>query len=586
MANKPTDRVDSYQVQPNHPSDDNPRTNAAFQAEVEAAAAKALASGAVRIDNLDGYRNELTGIGTSELDKTLGGLNGPMEFVVRFLTGVDCENRWRGSDVGGRIVETIPNEMMREGWELTIQEAEDEKLDAFPVPGPVIAPGPPKPRSVLEAPDDEGAQLAEALQDQQEELGAAAAIAEGLEYEQAFGGGVVLVGADDGNTDLTMPLDETRIKSIKHLTAFRGGWDGEVIAWRYYNDPRAPKYGLPEIYMLRNLGVPLSGAPAPGENMTKVPVMPAGPTGALIFYVHESRLLVFPGKAVSRRARVQMRGWGDSVFTRVDEVLSQYGQTWGSVSNLMQDWALAVLKMDGLAKLLAANDPSSNGTVAKRMIAMNMSKSIARTLLIDKEEDYTRQVTPLTGIADVLQQFSHRLAAAADMPVTLLMGQAPAGLNATGDADIRFFYDRIAARQKKVLLPQVQRLVRLLMLAKEGPCKGVEPEKWAVEMKPLWQMTDAEMATVRKTQAETDHIYITDSVVTPEEVTISRFGGSKWSGDTVIDFQGREEMAKVQEDKQAEAEKAAKEAATKMAQQPPGQAPGTTNGKPVGKAVA
>jgi len=34
---------------------------------------------------------------------------------------------------------------------------------------------------------------------------------------------------------------------------------------------------------------------------------------------------------------------------------------------------------------------------------------------------------------------------AADIPMTRLLGQSPAGMNATGDGDMRNYYDRIEA---------------------------------------------------------------------------------------------------------------------------------------------
>ena len=74
----------------------------------------------------------------------------------------------------------------------------------------------------------------------------------------------------------------------------------------------------------------------PGRSMEPAPAT---------LYVHESRLIVFDGQPVSRRAQRESKGWGESVFTRVEEVLSQYKQTWGAVANLMQDFAQGVLKV-------------------------------------------------------------------------------------------------------------------------------------------------------------------------------------------------------------------------------------------------
>lgn len=507
-----------------------------------------------RYTNLDGFANELTGIGDWTRDKTYGGKQGGPDFLVTLLAGVECENRWRGSDLGGRIVETLPDEMVREGWELTVQpEEEDEILGMedradWPDPQPAAPPDPP---GMLPEKDESTQAIIEAMDAKLRRLGAVAAVRDALCYERAFGGGAVLLGVDDGDQDLTKPLDLDRVRSVRHLTAFRGGWDGELIAWSWYNDPRSPRYGEPEIYMLRNLGVPIARPPAPGQAPDKyVPQqMPQSPSGSFSFYVHESRLLIFPGVAVSRRARVQMRGWGDSIFTRVNEILSQYGQTWGSVAVLMQEFAQGVLKIDGLAQLMASNDPSDSGQIAKRALMLQMTQSIARVRILDKDEDFLRVMSPLTGVAEVLQQFALRLAAAADMPLSLLMGQVKGGLGDAGSTDIRFFYDRIASRQRDRLLPQLHRLYKILFRAKDGPTQGTVPKRWNIEMRALYQPTEKEQADLRKTVAEADQIYIAQSVLTPEEVAASRFGGSKWSAETVLDLDGRKELSKIQQAK-------------------------------------
>ncbi len=139
------------------------------------------------------------------------------------------------------------------------------------------------------------------------------------------------------------------------------------------------------------------------------------------------------------------------------------------------------------------------------------------------------------------------------MPVSLLFGQAPAGLNATGDSDIRFFYDRVASWQKKELLPQMRRLLKLQLLARQGPTDGKEPKRWSVTARPLYQLTAVEEANRRKVIADTDQVYVTMGAVTAEEVAAKRFGGSSYDdGPIVIDFEGRAEMQAQQEADQQE----------------------------------
>ncbi len=62
----------------------------------------------------------------------------------------------------------------------------------------------------------------------------------------------------------------------------------------------------------------------------------------------------------------------------------------------------------------------------------------------------------------MVRTFLQVAAGAADIPVTRLLGQSPAGLSATGDSDTRNYYDMIAARQELDLRPQLERLDRLI----------------------------------------------------------------------------------------------------------------------------
>lgn len=573
---RPKDRVDGYS--PPETKGDFWSSQAAKQQMREHARQEHEDAG----ERLDAFKNELTGVGDFLRDKTMGGRAGGLDFVVNLISNVAAENRWRGSDLGARIVETVPDEMTREGFDVEIQPSdEDDKTDAFPNADPTaMPPGMPPPQPTGPKPveiDDEWIKVTEELDGLLEEMGTDACVTEALTYERAYGGAAILVGADDGQDDLAQPLDEERINEVRHLTPLSGGWDGELVAWSYYNDPAKPNYGMPETYMMRNLGVPIARIPAPGE-MTPAVV---DPYNATIRWVHESRLLVFPGISPSRRARVQMRGWGDSIFTRVDEVLQHYGQTWGGIAIMMSELSIGVLSVEGLAASLMANNKTGTKTVTNRALALNIAKSIARVTLIDAKEKFERDTVSMGGVAEMMQQFALRLAAAAGMPVSMLMGQAPAGLNATGDSEIRWFYDRVAAAQRRRVLPQLRKLIRLIFKSKDGPTNGREPERWSVKARPLYQMSATEKAQQYLTVAQGDAIYLSNSCVSAEEVAAKRFGGSDYdAGPIVLDLDGRAAMAKQQEaDAKAQA-KAIADAAKKSEQsqgsgnQEPGTKPG------------
>lgn len=580
-------RLDSFDTDPAH--DNNVRVGLAMQAHNDAS--DAFERGRITLDDVsemrrslyDGYVNNMTGLGDWLRDKSLGGRPLGPEFIVRIISGSECEDRWRGSDLGGRIVEVIPSEMVRRGWRVQVQPADedaelmDSARNAFrrlhnrlltkgdqrgaarvrammdemglPTPGNIglgNAPTAPPPHQPGPLPDMDasGTRTVEWLDNRCKELRAKQVFQEALNYRQGFGGAAVLIGVDDGCSDLTQPLDWKRVRKITHLTAYRGGWDGELIAWRYRNHPLLPRFGEPEVYMLRNMGVPISSPPAPGERFMLPQTMPSGPTGPLIFFVHASRLLVFPGRKVSRRVQVVLRGWSDSVFTRVDEVLAQYGQTWSGLAILLQEASLKVVKIQDAATLFASGKPADREKLRNRAVAMQMLESIAKVKFIDAKEEFSRvEVGTLAGMADVLREMALRISAASSIPLSRLMGQTQGGLGDASKGDQRDFYDFIAGEQEGELTPNVERLHRGLLLSGESPTGGNLPDRWSVEMNPLAQMDDQQRATYRKAIADTDKVYVDMGAVTPEEVAGTRFGGSDFNdGSIVIDMDARREM--------------------------------------------
>jgi phage-related protein (TIGR01555 family) len=438
----------------------------------------------------DGWRNILTGLGLHQRDKRLSS-----GFVSDLLDEEQLEQLYIGDDMAARIVETVPDEMIRRGFELRIA--------------------------------DDTSGIADAMHAELEELRALEHLRNAMVLARLYGGGAVMLGADD-REDISKPLNMDAVRSCQWLSPWSSR---ELKVDSYYSDRRSPLFGEPEVMRVQNFGtrsVPTAREATP--------------------LIHETRLVRFSGIPLPRRMlRTHGRGWGLSVLTRCYGILRDYQQAWDGAALLLQDFAPAIFSMKGLAELVGGDVSGSSNlgeqTVLQRVQIADMTRSIARAMLIDTEESFERKTTNVGGLPELLDKFSIRLAAAARIPVTLLMGQAPAGLNATGESDVRWFYDTISAHQERILRPALNRIVQVLFRAKDGPTGGIEPEKWTVHFRPLWEMTDKERAELRLTQAQVDNTYIMAGALLPEEVAISRFGGSEYSTDTKIDLEARQMMA-------------------------------------------
>lgn len=357
----------------------------------------------------------------------------------------------------------------------------------------------------ISAENDAGKLMLQRLQ----ELGAQDAVTEALIWARLYGGAAILLGADDGASP-EEPLNEDRIRSLGWLTVLHR-YEIEVAS--KVSDPFARDYGRPETY--RVVTAQESSESRAGS----------------VF--HASRCIRFDGARTPRERIERNGGWCDSVLSHVIDALRDTWASYDSAAALLTDFSQAVYKVKGLASIVASDQSKA---LERRMEIMDMCRSVLHAVIVDADgEDFERKTTSLGGLPEVLDRLQQLLSAVTGIPVTLLMGRSPAGMNATGESDIRVFYDTIQSEQENHLRPKLERLLSLVFRAKDGPTRGREPKGWSFSFNPLWQLTDKETAEVRKTQAEVDAVYITNGVVLPEEIRQSRFSGEAYSSETIID---------------------------------------------------
>lgn len=427
------------------------------------------------LKRIDGWVSTVTAIGQDGKDK----LNS-YEFDPVILAPQELEALWRGSALCARVVETIPDEMTRKGFDLVSQANKDG---------------------------------ADGVLSQLDDLNALKKLNEGMRFGRALGGGYVFMAVDDG-LPTSEPLDFTRIRSLKWLTTLT---PRELQPLTRYSDINEEKYGEVETYRLQPRFTPKG-------NILQF----TAPT------IHETRLIKFEGIRTSTKFETYKAnfGCGDSVLQRVWETCRDFDATWKSISLLVQDNGAAILKIKGLAELIAQNGEDD---VRTRAQLVDYCRSVARTVLMDSEETFERTASPLAGVSDVMKEFKLKLASDCRMPVVILMGQPPSGLNNTGDGDIRWWYDQIASEQQTVLLPALKTLIKVAFSAKLGPTRGKEPNDWRVTFRPLWQPTDTEKADARLKTAQADNLYWTMGALNEVDIAKSRWGGGEYSMETTIE---------------------------------------------------
>jgi hypothetical protein len=249
------------------------------------------------------------------------------------------------------------------------------------------------------------------------------------------------------------------------------------------------------------------------------------------FRVHETRTVRLDGEDLDDQSRVENNGWGDSYLQKCFEQLRQVAGAFNGAEIIVEDFIQAVLSIKNLQEMLAT--PEGADLVRKRLDLMDLSRHVLHMKLLDANgEEYEKHASSVAGLPDLLDRFALHLSSATGIPVTKLFGRSPSGLNATGESDLRNWYDDLHADQEAFLSPIYERLCYLVFVSKQGGFGGKEPEDWKIEWNPLYQLTEKEEAEVYKTTADGDNVYLQNGTLNEEEVR-QRFVGRGFGGLTV-----------------------------------------------------
>ncbi len=432
------------------------------------------------VENLDGFINRVTGMGTARDKSAYTRMQRNRE-----LTGEELDALYSDDAMASRVCDVVPDEELRQGYTIVIDPTESDSTETGP---------------------EDAAQIGVDVKDAADDLGLQAKMIDARVWGRAFGGGALLIGADDGAADaerMAEPLNLAGIRKVTHLNVLerRYMWPNT-----FYSDPLEAKVGQPRTYWV---------TPQAATSLSTA----RGFQGTV--EVHESRLVVFGGARTSILRRQEQSGWDQSVLQRMQTTLTRYGTSFSALGHLIEDANAGVYKMDGYLEALAANE---TGIIMKRLEMMDMMRSVQRAVVLDSEgEEFSRQNFTWAGIKDPFELLMLQLAADARMPVTVLMGQSPSGMNATGESDMRWFYDTITSSQENIIKPALEYILRLIMLSKEGPTKGAEPESWGITFPSLWQPTPIESSQMYLANAQGDQIYQQMGSANADEIATSRF---------------------------------------------------------------
>lgn len=284
-----------------------------------------------------------------------------------------------------------------------------------------------------------------------------------------LGGGGLILGTGTGNPESELDPTTIGLGGLKYVHVF-----GRYDVWvdEINRDITSMYFGEPKFYMVNR------------SDGTQIKV-------------HPSRVVRFGGNEIPDYNQQFVDGWGDSVLQSIDDAVKQAGSTAANLSQIIYEAKLDIIKVPGLMEHLATKEYTDR--MIKRFSSANMLKGGANALLLDTAEEWETRVQTFQGFSDIIGAYLMIASAAVDVPATRFLAQSPGGLQSTGEADIRNYYDRIKSDQKMDIQPALARLDAVLVPS----ALGSTPEEVYYEWASLWQQTEEQKAetSLKKAQA-------------------------------------------------------------------------------------
>jgi phage-related protein (TIGR01555 family) len=302
------------------------------------------------------------------------------------------------------------------------------------------------------------------------------------------------------------PLVPKRIRSFEKLKII-DRTEIEFSQIQFQLDPSLPRYGLPVYY-------PVKFDTGSGVEEEKL--------------VHYTRILEIHSDTLPRKAAATLsadnRYWGISVLQRAEERLKTLGSSLGSIDQLLDEMSVGKYKIKDLAMLLSA--PEGKASIQRRVEFMDLTRSAFRSQYLDSEEEYSRDSVSFQGIPEVLYIIFMLLSADTGYPITRLFGVSPGGMNATGESDMRNYYDTVRSLQSTELKPILLYILHIISEWKKIP-------ELYIKFLPLETMNEKEQAELDKMTADKDKIeadtykvYVDMGALEPYEVRFLKFGNT------------------------------------------------------------
>jgi phage-related protein (TIGR01555 family) len=411
--------------------------------------AKANGGAGIPTQTRDGFDNFVSRVGLNN-DNSLSAGSYYYNLVTR--NRILLELAYRGSWIVGRVVDCVAQDMTRAGLDITTAKGNGDLKTLN--------------RSISK-------------------LKIWQSLAHLIKWGRLYGGAIGVLQIEGQKLDSPLNLD----------TVGQGQFKGIVVYDRWQLNP--------SMVELINSGPDL-GLPAYYDITTDPRAVEADAKGWNSEYggrqrVHHSRVIRYTGIDLPYMQAITEMMWGESILERLWDRLISFDNASMSAASLIDRANLRTISIDKLREVIAAGGQAYEALIQNFEMIREFQTNEGLTLL-DKEDVFTADSYTFAGLSDMLLQFAQQVSGAAEIPLLVLMSQAPAGLGATGDNDIRIYYDGINSQQEAKLRNGWEMVLKVMWRSEFGVAA---PDDLEFAFTPLWQMSETDKANNSKTITET-----------------------------------------------------------------------------------
>ena len=214
-------------------------------------------------------------------------------------------------------------------------------------------------------------------------------------------------------------------------------------------------------------------------------------TGEII-RIHHSRLLLFRGRMLPIDEEINADYWGASELEHIYEELQKRNSSSANIAQLIFQANVAALKISDYGEVMGMGTAAQREQVYRYITEMNRLRTSFGITLMGNEDNYEQHPYSFAGVAEVYETFMMDMAGASEIPATKLFGRAPQGMNATGESDMKNYYEVINQLQERILKPALEKLLPVMCMSLWGEV----PEDMEIVFEPLGTTTPSERAEI------------------------------------------------------------------------------------------